>query len=32
MDEICENRVIFIDGGSTNYLAAQAFRATGRAR
>ena len=25
MDEICENRVIFIDGGSTNYLAAQAF-------
>lgn len=25
MDEICENRVVFIDGGSTNYLAAQAF-------
>lgn len=25
MDEICENRVIFIDGGSTNYLAAQTF-------
>ncbi|WP_226847372.1 DeoR/GlpR family DNA-binding transcription regulator [Bifidobacterium lemurum] len=25
MGEICENRVIFIDGGSTNYLAAQAF-------
>ena len=25
MNEISENRVIFIDGGSTNYLAAQAF-------
>ncbi|NMM92899.1 DeoR/GlpR family DNA-binding transcription regulator [Bifidobacterium oedipodis] len=25
MDEICENRVVFIDGGSTNYLAAQTF-------
>lgn len=25
MDEITENRVIFIDGGSTNYLTAQAF-------
>ena len=25
MNEIAENRVIFIDGGSTNYLAAQAF-------
>ena len=25
MDEICENRVIFLDGGSTNYLAAQSF-------
>lgn len=25
MDEICENRVIFIDGGSTNYLAAQSM-------
>lgn len=25
MDEICGNRVIFLDGGSTNYLAAQSF-------
>ncbi len=25
MDEIVENRVIFIDGGSTNYLTAQSF-------
>lgn len=25
MDEICEHRVIFIDGGSTNYLTAQAI-------